>query len=584
MPSARSSNSKSKGSRPFTTSTSASTPPTAHPTSLGYDESITKEPNSEPSIQSPKTLQTIIDHNNSRENPLDFLDKASSVAEQSGADEEAAESVSDFSDYPASSTRGIKSPYFGRRGGRLQTPPTTESLSAEFGDDEISREGSESTDGSITFSQIYRRGGEASRQGDWNQGVPIEDSPTIGRHLTASMRGLKSSTIDPQGRQFSISTGDEKSPGSPESPHFQRFPNSPNPTVSSIATTSTTARAERGLHIPFLPQFLKVLGSPRESEASPKYYEPEAVKEEGNKSVFEDESSDEDVEEIIKIHEARLGIVGRPVLVHQGSSTVVGLKDMLHSGPVPSIIHHPPSQHAGPSTAKVARVLGHEVTMRPGPISSVAQPLSIPRQRSTPGPSTAKSAQILGHEVQVRDGITEPREHQALIVEITAAPVEAKENAYGKGSPNSDREITVAWDNDDGLGSWRNPVSNLADGLRSNPVLATAKVHRSATVPSRRKHEAAIPQARLPPLASTPSTMPPPPPPPPSQSQLDKPVITDQDQDHYIQVVEERLQMTMEELARLKVELGSLKETMDGAKSPQRSKSGRFFKGLFGRK
>lgn len=386
--------------------------------------------------------------------------------------------------------------------------------------------------------------------------------------------------MDSQGSQFSISTGDEKSLRSPGSPHFQRFPNSPNPTVSSIATTGTTARAERGLHIPFLPKFLKVLGSPRESEASPKYYEPEAVKKEGNKSVFEYESSDEDVEEMIKIHEARLGIVGRPVLVHQGSSTVVGLKDMLRSGPVPSIIHHPPTQHPGPSTAKVARLLGHEVTMRPDPIPSVAQPLSLPRQHSTLGPSTAKAAQILGHEVQVRDGMTESREHQALIVGSAAAPVEAKENAYRKGSPNSDREITVAWANDDGLGSWRNPVSNLADGLRSNPVPATAKVHRSATVPSRRKHEAAIPQARPPPLASAPLTMPPPP--SSSQSQLDNPAITDQD--HYIQLVEQKLQTTMEELARVKVELGSLKETMDGAKGPQRSKSGRFLKGLFGRK
>lgn len=512
-----------------------------------------------------------MDHTKCRKNPLDLFDKASSsVSEKSSADEEAAESVSDFSDYPDGSTTGIKSPYSGSRSERLQATPTTENVSPDFGHDGTSRKGSESIDGSVLFSEIYgrRKSSEVSRQVDWNPGEPIQDSPTVGRHFTASMRGLKSPTI-----------WDEKSVMSPGSPKFSLSHNSPNPTINSIATTSTSARAENGLFVPFLPKFLKVLGSPRESEASP---EPEAVREAPNKSVFEDESSDnddEDVDEITEIHEARQGVVGRPVLVHQGSSTLIGLKDMLRSGPVPSIIHPPLSlgSHSapGPSTTKVARLLGHEVITRADPISSVAQTPPSSRLRSSPGPSTAKAAQILGHEVQVRNAITGSREHQAPITGNAETPNEAKEKSNDKSSLNSEGEIEVAWTNYDGLGSWRNPVSSLADGLRSNPVPATAKMHRSATVPSRRKQQLAVSGARAPPLVSAPLNISPP-------LQLVEAVPTDQDR--YIQIVEERLQTTMEELSRLKLELGSLKRTIGGPKSPRRSKSSQIFNGLFRRK
>lgn len=580
MHSTRSSNTKPTSSKFITTSTSPAKSPTADLVPSSHDECIDKKTNSVPSIHSSQILQTVIDDKNSRENPLDSFDKASSVGEKFIADEEAAESISDFSDYPAGSTTGIKSPYLGSRSGHLRTPSTTETFSAEFGGDGRSRNGSESTDVSIMFSEISgrREGIEVSRPRDWNQGTPIQDSPTVGRHCTASK---KSPIIDSHGRQLSISAGDKESP---RSPNFPMSSSSPNPTVSSTATASTSTRAERALRIPFLPRFLKVLGSPTGSEASGKYDEPEAVKEDRNISVFEDESSDdddEDVEEIMEIHEARLGVVGRPVLVHQSSSTVVGLKEMLRSGPVSSVIHPPPlgsRNNPMPSTTRVARLLGHEVVIRTDPVSSVAQIPPPPRLRGGPGPSTAKAVQILGHEVQARDGIAESREHLRLIAGSAAAPIEAKENCDVKGSTTSEREITAAWANDGGLGSWRNPVSNIADGLRSNPVPATAKVRRSATVPSRRSRAAAIPQAPAPPLTSNPLTLPRP---SPSHSQLDKTVITDQDD--YIQAVEEKLHTTMEELGRLKVELSSLKETIDGPEVPRRSKSSRFINCVFQR-
>lgn len=583
MSSTRSSTTKPQNSRPLTISITSAECPTADPDLLSHDERITKGINSVPAVQSPKTLQTVFGYDDSRAKPLDLFDRNFSVSEESDPDEEEAESVSDFSDYPAGLT-GVKSPDFGCRSGHIRTPLTTETFSADFSDDGRSRKGSESTDDSFTFSNIYgrRKASEASRQEDWNQGAPIEDSPTMGRNFTASMKGLKSPTIDSQGRQFSISTRDEKSPTTPGLPNFPRVSNSPNPTVNSIATMSTSARAEKRLHVPFLPKILKVLGSPARTGLSPKCDEPDAVNKAHTKSAFEVESSDdddEDIEEDMEIHQARLGVVGRPVLVHHGSSTVVGLKDMLRSGPVPSVIHSSTSlgsrRTPEPSTTKVARLLSHEVIICTDPISSVAQTSLPPRSRNTPGPSTAKVAQILGHEIPIRNEVAGSRKNQATVAGSTTAPIEVKEKSNRKGSPTPGREITVTWADDDGLGSWRNPVSNLADGLRSNPVLATAKMRRSATVPSRRKQEGADPQARATPLASAPLPIPPP------HSQLDKAVNTDQD--HYVKVMEERLYRAIEELVRLKLELSSLKETINGPKSPRR-KASQFLNGLFGRK
>ncbi|MCJ1426990.1 hypothetical protein MMC29_004893 [Sticta canariensis] len=584
MSSTRSSSTKPQISRPLTTSIALAECSTADLDPLSHDERMTKGINSVPSVQSPKTLQTVFDYNDSRAKPLDLFDRTFSVGEESDLDEEATESVSDFSDYPAG-LAGVKPPEFGCRSGRKQTPLTTETFSAGFGDDGRSRKGSESTDDSFTFSDIYgrRKGSEVSRQGDWNQGPPLEDSPTMGRNFTASMKGLKSPTMDSQGRHFSISTGDEKSPTSPGLPTFQRTSNSPNPTVNSIATTSTSPRAERGRQLPFLPKILKGLGSPAGTELSPKCDEPEAVNKAHTKSAFEDESSDdddEDIEEGIEIHQARLGVVGRPVLVHHPSSTVVDLKEMLRSGPCSSAIHSSslgPRSNPEPSTTKVARLLGHEVIIHTDPISSVAQTSLPPSSSNTRGPSTAKVDQILGREVPIRNGVAGSRKNQATVAGSTTAPIAVKEKNNRKSSPTPEREITVAWADEDGLGSWRNPVSNLADGLRLNPVLATAKMRRSATVPSRRKQEGADPQAHATPLASAPSTIPPPPP----HSQLNKAVNTDQD--HYVQVMEERLYRAIEELVRLRLELSSLKETINGPKNPRR-KASQFFNGLFRRK
>lgn len=563
MPSTRSSNPKPKSSKSLATRPSPAKTPTADPVPTNQDEN-----SSVPSIHSPKILQAFTDHN-SPENPLGIFDKASSTGEKSGADEEGAESVSDFFDYPASSTMGIKSPYLGNRR-RLQISPETGTSSPYFGDDGRSRRGSESTDGSIIYLEIYgrRKGSEVSRQGDWNHGAPIQDSPTMGRNFTASM---KSPIMDFHGRQFSSSTGDEKSPRSLASPTFPRFPKSPSLTVDSIETTSTSDRAERVLHVPFLPKILRVLGSPAASEASPIRDEPEAVKEARNISVFEDESSDdedEDDKETMEIHEARLGVIGRPVLVHHGSSTVVGLKEMLRSGPAPSVIHPPPSLgsrgNPAPSTTKVARLLGYGVGLRTDPISSVAHTAPSPRLR-TLGPSIAKAAQILGHEVQDRDETAASHEYQVPIAGGVAAPIEAKETGNGKDSPNSGGEITVAQAEDEVSRNWRNPASNLSDGLRSNPVATTARVRRSATMPLGKRQNGAVSQGCAPPPLSAPLIIP-----PSSPSQLNEAINTDRD--HYLRVVEEKLHSTMEELSRLEVELDSLKET---TKVPRRSRSTR---------
>lgn len=576
MPSTRSSNTRLKKSKPLTNSASSAKSSTADPLPLSH-ESIAKEIRPVPSIQSPTFLHTVTDHDDSRENSFDLFGRASPVGEKSDADDG---SISDFSDYPAGSTTGIKSPFLGGRSEHLQITPTTKTFSSEFGDDEISREGSESIDGSIIYSEIYgrREGGEVSRQGDRNRGAPISDSPTMGRNFTASMNGLKSQTVDSHRKEFSISKGDGKSArsaGSPKPPNSSPKPpnSSPNPTVNSIATTSTSARAERGLHVPFLPKYLKVLGSPTGTETSSKCDEPH-FNETRLKSVFEDFSSDEDdgdVEEIIEMEKTRVGVVGKPVLVHHGSTTVVGLSDMLRSGPVPSVIHPLSSfDTPGPSRTKVTRLLGHDST---DPISSAARTPPSPHLRSSLGPSTAKAAQILGHEVQFHR-TAGSRERQDSIGGNAASSIKVKEKGSGKSSSHSKKETTAAFANDHDLDSWRNPALNFADGLRSNPV-STAKVGRSATVPSRRKQAAPASNARAPPRASASLAMP-----PPSHSQLDKAINTDHDD--YIQVVEGKLHATMEELARVKLELGSLKEMIEEREALRLrpSRSSRLFSSL----
>ncbi|MCJ1470134.1 hypothetical protein MMC07_008779 [Pseudocyphellaria aurata] len=566
MPSTRSSNTRLKKSKPLTVSTSSAKSFTADPISLSH-EIIPQVIHPVPSIQSPKVLHTVSDHDDSRETPLDFFGRASPVGEKSDADDG---SISDFSDYPAGSTTGIKSPYLGGRSEHLQTTPTTKTFSSEFGDRGNSREGSESIDGNSIHLEIYgrRKGGEMSRQSEGNQGEPIQDSPTLGRHFS------KSPTMDSHRKEFSIPKGVGKSPTPAESP--KPLNPSPNLTVNSIATTSTSARAERDLHVPFLPKYLKVLGSPTGMETSKNCEKPDS-NETRVKSFFSDFSSDDDdgtVEETIDMENARLGVVGRPVLVQHGSTTVVGLRDMLRSGPVPSVIHPLSSVDTPvPSTTKVARLLGHDVTIQTDPISLAARTPPSLHLRSSPGPSTAKAAQILGHEVQF-DRTAGLREHQESIRRNAVPSIEVKENGNGKGSSHSKGDTTASFAYDRELERWHNPALNFADGLRSNPV-STAKVGRSATVPSRREQAAAASYDRAPPYASAPSAMR-----PPSRSQLDKAINTDNDD--YIQVVEGKLHATIEELARVKMELGSLKKMIEewDALRLQSSRPNRLFSSL----
>ena len=227
---------------------------------------------------------------------------------------------------------------------------------------------------------------------------------------------------------------------------------SPNPTINTIATTSTTAKAEKGLHVPFLPRFLKVRGSSSERMAGRENVDEEAAaaaaapgREEDMKSVFDDYSSD-DGEALAKgeamAPKSRRGRSKRPMLLQQASNTVIGLREMLRStGPAGTDQSTP-----GPSSQeKLARILGDEVRFSQGSNSKRSGIIGLP----------------VAHDVVNRD----------------VFPPEVGGGSIPKQPV--------------GLGIWQSPVPSLTDGLRSHPI------KRSATVPTRRRMVGFAPPADL---------------------------------------------------------------------------------------
>lgn len=230
---------------------------------------------------------------------------------------------------------------------------------------------------------------------------------------------------------------------------------SPNPTINTIATTSTTAKAEKGLHVPFLPRFLKVRGSSSERAAGRESVDEEAAaataaapgRVEDIKSVFDDYSSDGG--EAVGKKEAmapksRRGRSKRPMLLQQASNTVIGLREMLRStGPAGTDQRNP-----GPSSQeKLARILGDEVRFSQGSNSKRSGIIGLP----------------VAHDVVDR-GVFPP--------EVGGGSI--PEQPVGLG-----------------LGIWQSRVPSLTDGLRSHPI------KRSATVPTRRRMVGFAPPADL---------------------------------------------------------------------------------------
>lgn len=171
-----------------------------------------------------------------------------------------------------------------------------------------------------------------------SEGTPIMTTTHLDRYPSSSTRAIKS-------------------PRPPEEGGID----TPPTTGGSVATASTSARAESGLHVPFLPRFLK-LTSPRRSNDTVRP-SGEVVREVGElegqgalKSVDEGEvASDMEEEEEGEVRNASRASLVRPtVVVQTGNARKVGLKEMLLS-------EAPVSEPVPSSRSKVAKFLGGEI-------------------------------------------------------------------------------------------------------------------------------------------------------------------------------------------------------------------------------
>lgn len=204
-----------------------------------------------------------------------------------------------------------------------------------------------------------------------------------------------------------------------------KSPVSPNPTVNTIATASTTTRAERSLHVPFLPESLWLRGNSLEDNERFDENGGSASKE--PVSVFEDETSDEEIRKAT-FHTAIRKRFLRPHAVRSGSSSVVvGLKEMLRTtGP------ERPKNKPGPSKEKLAKLTGERNWFFQRPNTKRAGVVGLPAP--------------------------EPGDRQPL-----------------PNSAKSRIKTPLVW------GIQEEPARNLPDGLRSHPI------RRAATVPTRKR-------------------------------------------------------------------------------------------------
>ncbi|KAL8779553.1 MAG: hypothetical protein Q9213_006881 [Squamulea squamosa] len=155
----------------------------------------------------------------------------------------------------------------------------------------------------------------------------------------------------------------------------------------SVDTQDTTEKAEKGLHLPFLPKFLKLAGSPRQSMSAgePEHSRnsmeitevdeipPKEQNQAPVKSIFEEESSDEDANQTYDEHAfiggAKLAASRRATMIETAKASgkrVVSMQDILKEGGIEAVAEHLQrdgtsilaDSNPGPSRLKAKRLLG----------------------------------------------------------------------------------------------------------------------------------------------------------------------------------------------------------------------------------
>ncbi|KAL8800129.1 MAG: hypothetical protein Q9182_005402 [Xanthomendoza sp. 2 TL-2023] len=331
---------------------------------------------------------------------LDRFDIPSSADEPDPDEQIAAHTLADFTDYPNDSHTAIKSPpprhHF--RSGSVSMPDpsaaasfvTTSSAQQDGSTRAVkSPRGSVSTGGSFvtpTTGGIPDSRKKSVASGNSNSiadGFPAseavltpveDDSPTLGKFPLPPMfkpkkgKARDSMLLNRYSHDSEVSTKAQK----------ERTP--------TIDTQDTEAKAEKSLHIPFLPRFLKLAGSPPQSISAEAGQQrdsmeitaveeipPKEQRQEPVKSVFEEDSSEEDADQPYDEHAfiggAKLAASRRATLIETGNSgpkRVVSLKEILDEGGVEAVADHLSRDgtsvladaNPGPSAVKAKRLLG----------------------------------------------------------------------------------------------------------------------------------------------------------------------------------------------------------------------------------
>ena len=349
--------------------------------------------------------------------------------------EAAANSMSEFSDYPEGSDVGIKSP-----------PPRRATRTNNFNDDStgtmfLDTAGPGSlrsfpdsvdltTNGSTTAIKSQRKStseqaipadGERkvsgdSRISDVNEvsaAVPpifpealvipeaLGDSPTLGRYpMTMMVEPPKALPTKPLARNWSTKA--------------QR---APSPIEDGLAATPTDKSADKGRNLPFFSELLGLKSENRGNEGKRKSMDMEVGDlvevDEAPKSFFNPDSSDEEVGE-------------SPVVVHAKQASITR----------PAVVDHSPNRQ---STGFREMQRGRQRTP----------------SENNPGPSRAKAIRIVGEDVNVVGKIDVKRGNIVGTPPAIDADVQDTE-----GGGESAKRLDI----------WKKPVPNFTDGLRSHPM------------------------------------------------------------------------------------------------------------------
>ncbi|KAI4247620.1 MAG: hypothetical protein LQ352_006109, partial [Teloschistes flavicans] len=399
---------------------------------------------------------------------LDQFGLPSSADEGDPDDQIAAHTLTDFLNYPNDSHTAVKSPlprhHFRSGSVSIANPSGSASFvtSSSIQPDASVRamkspRGSASTGGSYTFPSVInppdtrRRSVGSAVSSSSPDGFPASeavatpgdagDSPTLGQFpLPPVTKPRKGTARD----SMLLHRSSHASDGEP------RARKESTPTIDS---QNTEAEAEKRLHIPFLPKFLRLAGSPRQSvsaaadqgRGSMEITEvdeivPKPHDQNGLKSMFEaDSSEDEDGDpydrrtfiggaKLASLRQSQAKVVQPSKIQSPDVKKVVSLQDILKESGVEGVADH--LHHSGTSVLADAN----------------------------PGPSTLKVKRLLGE--------SSIKMKRAGIVGMPAVQESGGVQASLEGTDETVREKPRSWQ------------FGLFDGLRSNPV------KRAATAPT----------------------------------------------------------------------------------------------------